>query len=68
MGRVSETENQSKIAVSVDSREEADRIFKGLSAGGEVETPPSNSPWGSYFAMFRDKFGIEWTVEFDSKR
>jgi len=67
MGRVSETENRSKIAISVDSREEADRIFKGLSAGGEVEMPPSDSPWGSYFAMFRDKFGIEWTVEFASK-
>ena len=66
MGRVNEQENRSKIAVSVDSREEADRVFKGLSDGGEVEMPPSNSPWGSYFAMFRDKFGIEWTVEFNS--
>lgn len=67
MGRVNEQENRSKIAVFADSREEADKLFNGLSEGGEVEMPMSDSPWGSSFAMFRDKFGIEWTVEFDSK-
>lgn len=65
MGRVSEEENRSKIAVVADSREEADRIFAGLSEGGTVEMPMDQSPWGTYFAMFRDKYGIEWTVEFD---
>jgi len=64
MGKVSENENRSKIAISAESREEADKIFNGLSAGGQVEMPMGDSPWGSYFAMFRDKFGIEWTVEF----
>jgi len=68
MGPVNENENRSKIAVNVDSREEADKIFNGLSAGGAVEMPASDSPWGTYFAMFRDKYGIEWTVEFDPKR
>lgn len=66
-GPVNENENRSKISVSADSREEADRIFIGLSAGGSVEMPIDESPWGTYFAMFRDKYGIEWTVEFDSK-
>ena len=67
MGRVSENENRSKIAVTAESKEEADRIFKGLSEGGSVEMPMGESPWGSTFAMFRDKYGIEWTVEFDAK-
>lgn len=67
LGRVNENENRSKIAVSTDSREEADRIFSGLSAGGTVEMPMDESPWGTYFAMFRDKYGIEWTVEFDAR-
>ena len=67
MGRTNENENRSKIAVNAESREEADKLFNGLSAGGTVEMPIGDSPWGSYFAMFRDKYGIEWMVEFDAK-
>jgi PhnB protein len=67
MGRVNENENRSKISISAESREEADKLFSGLSAGGNVEMPIGDSPWGSYFAMFRDKFGIEWMVDFDPK-
>jgi PhnB protein len=65
MGRVNENENRSKIAINTETKEEADKIFNGLSAGGTVEMPMDQSPWGTYFAMFRDKYGIEWTVEFD---
>ena len=65
MGRVSENENRSKIYVATESREEADKIFNGLSAGGNVEGPIGESPWGTYAGMFRDKYGIEWIVEFD---
>jgi len=65
MGRTNENENRSKISISAESREEADRLFHGLSAGGQVEMPIADSPWGSYFGMFRDKFGIEWMVDFD---
>ncbi|HEY8917714.1 MAG TPA: VOC family protein [Chitinophaga sp.] len=64
-GQVSENENRSKIHVNAESREEADKIFNGLSAGGEVEGPIDDSPWGTYAGMFRDKYGIEWIVEFD---
>ncbi len=67
MGPVNENENRSKISISAESREEADKLFSGLSAGGNVEVPIDNSPWGSYFGMFRDKFGIEWMVDFDPK-
>jgi PhnB protein len=67
MGPVNENENRSKISVDAESVEEADKIFEGLSAGGTVEMPMSESPWGTHFAMFRDKYGIEWTVEFDPR-
>lgn len=49
------------------SRAEAEKIFNGLSAGGTVEMPLADSPWGTSFAMFRDQYGIEWTVEYDPK-
>jgi PhnB protein len=65
MGRVNENENRSKISVSAESREEADKIFNGLSVGGDIEGQIGDSPWGSYAGMFRDKYGIEWIVEFD---
>ncbi|OYU57006.1 MAG: VOC family protein [Chitinophagaceae bacterium BSSC1] len=65
MGTVNEQENRSKIAVIVESKEEADAIYNTLSAGGDVEMPISDSPWGSYFGMFRDKYGIEWMIEFN---
>ena len=67
MGRVNENENRSKISVSAQSREEADKLFNGLSVGGSIEMPIADSPWGSYFGMFRDKYGIEWIVDFDPK-
>ena len=65
MGRTNENENRSKISVSVESREEADKIFNGLSTGGSVEGPIGDTPWGTYAGMFRDKYGIEWIIEFD---
>lgn len=60
-------ETRSKISISSESKEEADKLFSGLSAGGTIEMPIEESPWGSYFGMFRDKFGIEWMVDFDPK-
>lgn len=65
MGKVNEQENRSKISVSVRSKEEADNLYHRLSAGGKVEMPIGDSPWGSYFAMFRDKYGIEWMIDYD---
>jgi PhnB protein len=65
MGRVNENENRSKIVISAENKEEADQIFNGLSAGGDVEGSIGDSPWGTYAGMFRDKYGIEWIVEFD---
>src|SRR6185436_3645480 len=68
MGRVNENENRSKIAINAESKEEADRLFNGLSAGGEIEVPMNDGPWGSYFGMLRDKYGIEWIIEFYSNK
>ncbi|MCM0664735.1 VOC family protein [Flavobacterium tyrosinilyticum] len=53
------------ISINAESREDADKIFNGLSAGGKVEMPMNDTFWGSYFGMFKDKFGINWMVSFD---
>ena len=65
LGKTNEHENRSKISVSTESKTEADKLFNGLSEGGQVEMPIDNSPWGTYFGMFRDKFGIEWMIEYN---
>lgn len=67
LGKHSEMETRSKISIRCDSKEEANHLFNGLSADGQIEMPIEDSPWGSYFGMFRDKFGIEWMVDFDPK-
>ena len=67
MGQTNENENRSKISISAESKEEADKLFNGLSVGGQIEVQIGDSPWGSYFGMFRDKYGIEWMVDFDPK-
>ena len=64
MGRTNENENRSKIVITAESKAEADKLFNGLSVGGQIEGPIGDSPWGSYFGCFRDKYGIEWIVEF----
>jgi PhnB protein len=64
LGQVNERENRSKILVRTESKEEADKLFSGLSANGEEEGPMGDSPWDSYAGMFRDKYGIEWIIEF----
>ena len=67
MGTVNEQEHRSKISISASSKEEADTLFHGLSAGGNIEMPMEESPWGTYFGMFRDKYGIEWMVDYDAQ-
>ena len=64
MGRVTENDNRNTISISAETREEADHLFNGLSAGGKVEMPISDGPTGSYFGMFADKFGVQWMVDF----
>ena len=68
MGRVNERENRSKIFLRAESKEEADKLFNGLSAGGEVEGTMGDSAWGTYAGMFRDKYGIEWIIEFAPRK
>ena len=48
--------------VIANDKAEADKLFEGLSRGGEVRMPIANAPWGPYFGMCADKFGVQWMV------
>lgn len=57
--------NNIYISIDCKSKEEVDKIFAGLSYEGEVEMQPQDTFWGAYFALFTDKFGIKWMINYD---
>jgi PhnB protein len=59
--------NASSLAIQADSKAEAEKLFQALSAGGQVSMPLMDAPWGAYFGMFTDRFGIQWMVNCDQK-
>lgn len=62
LGPKYEKGNNITIAISPDSRKEADRLFSGLSAGGNIQMPMEDAFWGDYFGSFEDRFGINWLI------
>jgi PhnB protein len=52
------------IALSggLDDEAELRGYFDGLSAGGQVGVPLEKAPWGDFFGMCVDRFGITWMV------
>lgn len=65
MGHTFEAGNNFQICINAESKGEADRLFNGLSAGGQVTMPLHKAFWGAYFGMFTDGFGIQWMVNYD---
>ena len=61
-GHVLKVGNNNYISLAVDSREDAERIFNGLSAGGTIEMPLQDMFWGDYFGSFADKYGVNWMI------
>jgi PhnB protein len=59
--------NNNYISVFPESKEEADRIFNGLSQGGTVEMPMEDQFWGDYFGSFQDKFGVYWMINYNEE-
>jgi PhnB protein len=56
--------NNISISLHPDSRAEADRVFNALSEGGKVTMPIADQFWGDYFGSVKDKFGINWMVNY----
>ena len=58
--------NNFYLSVVASSRHEADRVFQALAEKGEVEMPMANAPWGPYFGMCHDRFGIHWMISLET--
>lgn len=56
--------NNFSLSLNLDSKEEADRLFTELSAGGQITMPMNQTFWGEYFGMLTDRFGINWMISF----
>ena len=67
MGHQLSTGNNFSISVHTESKEETEKIFKGLSEGGQVTMPLADAFWGAYFGMCKDRFGVQWMVSNDNQ-
>ena len=56
--------NNAYISLHPDSKEEADRLFAALSEGGTVEMPMADQVWGDYYGSFKDRFGVQWMINY----
>ncbi|HEX9656636.1 MAG TPA: VOC family protein [Bacteroidota bacterium] len=68
MGQKLTVGNNFYITIQPESKAEADRLFTKLSAGGKVEIPLQDMFWGAYFGAFKDRFGIQWMINYDGKQ
>ncbi len=68
MGQKLTPGNNFYLTIQPESKEEAEKLFNGLSAGGKVTMPLQDAFWGAYFGMLKDKFGIQWMVNYDYKQ
>lgn len=67
-GHVLHVGNNNYISLSPDSRQEADRVFNALVKGGTVEMPLQDMFWGDYFGSLKDRFGVQWMINYNNKQ
>ena len=60
--------NNFSVSVTAGSKEEADRIFNALLAGGQITMPLANTFWCDYFGMLTDQFGINWMMSYNEQQ
>jgi len=53
------------VSLSVDSAEEAERVFHDMADGGQIQMPIGETFWAVRFGMFTDRFGIPWMVNYE---
>lgn len=60
--------NNFSVSITADSKDEANKLFKGLSEEGQITMPLADTFWGDYFGMFTDKFGVNWMISFNEQQ
>lgn len=60
--------NNFSVSINAESKDEANRLFNGLSAGGKVTMPLADTFWGDYFGMWEDQFGVNWMVSYNENQ
>jgi PhnB protein len=64
MGHELRIGNNTTISLELDSHEDADRIFAALSSVGSDTVGMQDMPWGAYWGVCLDRFGIRWMFSF----
>ena len=59
--------NNYSICISPENMEEGETLFNALSKGGKVDLPYQKQFWGAWHGQLKDKFGIQWMIDFDAK-
>lgn len=67
MGFTVKPGNNVYINLEPDTRQDTDRLFAALSAGGKVEMALQEMFWGDYFGSCVDPFGIQWMFNCSAK-
>jgi PhnB protein len=62
MGQQTRVGNNTTLCLDVDSRDEADRLYGALSEGGSEGSPMADMPWGAYWGVTLDRYGIRWMI------
>ncbi len=66
MGQQLTVGNNFVLSMNTSSEAETEKIFNGLSAGGQVTMPLQRTFWSPYFGMLTDQFGIQWMVNYEN--
>jgi len=56
--------NNTTLCLEVDSKEEADRLYRALAEGGSEALPIADMPWGAYWGVTLDRFGVRWMISY----
>ena len=62
MGQETRIGNNTTLCLEVGSREEADHLYGALSEGGSEGSPMADMPWGAYWGVTLDRYGIRWMI------